>query len=97
MSQNLDTLLSVMRLNIGTPNNHHFPFGTNEKEKVVVLGVPILRHFRVYSWIVQSIVNLTVLVVKDLSFLIHTKKIRCAYCFGWKNMRSFSTANTSHI
>ena len=35
-----------MCLNIGTPNNHHFPFGTNEK--VVVLGVPILRHFRVY-------------------------------------------------
>ena len=30
--------------NIGTPNNHHFPFGTNEK--VVVLGV-ILKHFRV--------------------------------------------------
>ena len=32
--------------NIGTPNNHHFPFGTNGK--VVVLGVPILKHFRVY-------------------------------------------------
>ena len=31
--------------NIGTPNNHHFPFGTNGK--VVVLGVPILKHFRV--------------------------------------------------
>ena len=30
---------------IGTPNNHHFPFGTNGK--VVVLGVPILKHFRV--------------------------------------------------
>ena len=28
--------------NIGTPNNHHFPFGTNGK--VVVLGVPILKH-----------------------------------------------------
>ena len=34
-----------MNLNIGTPNNHHFPFGTNGK--VVVLGVPILKHFRV--------------------------------------------------
>ena len=32
-----------MCLNIGTPNNHHFPFGTNGK--VVVLGVPILKHF----------------------------------------------------
>ena len=34
-----------MYLNIGIPNNHHFPFGTNGK--VVVLGVPILKHFRV--------------------------------------------------
>ena len=37
--------LLIMHLNIGTPNNHHFPFGTNKK--VVVLGVPILKHFRV--------------------------------------------------
>ena len=35
-----------MCLNIGTPNNHHFPFGT--KGKGVVLGVPIFKHFRVY-------------------------------------------------
>ena len=33
--------------NIGMPINHHFPFGTNGK--VVVLGVPILKHFRVYG------------------------------------------------
>ena len=33
--------------NIGTLNNHHFPFGTNGE--VVVLGVPILKHFRVFS------------------------------------------------
>ena len=38
--------LIIMCLNIGTPNNHHFPFGTNGK--VVVLGVPVLKHFRVY-------------------------------------------------
>ena len=38
-------ILIIMYLNIGTPNNHHFPFGTNGK--VVVLGVPILKHFRV--------------------------------------------------
>ena len=31
--------------NIRTPNNHHFPFATNAK--IVVLGVPILKHFRV--------------------------------------------------
>ena len=29
--------------NIGTPNNHDFPFGANGK--VVVLSVPILKHF----------------------------------------------------
>ena len=34
-----------MCLNIGTSNNHHFPFGINRK--VVVLGIPILKHFRV--------------------------------------------------
>ena len=32
--------------NIGTPSNHHFPFGTNGK--VVMLGVTILKHFRGY-------------------------------------------------
>ena len=37
--------LIIMCLNILTPNNHHFPFGTNGK--VEVLGVPILTHFRV--------------------------------------------------
>ena len=33
--------------NIGTPNNHHFPFGTNGKVVVLHVGVPILKHFRV--------------------------------------------------
>ena len=37
--------LTIMCLNIGTPNNHHFLFGTNVK--AVVLGVQILKHFRV--------------------------------------------------
>ena len=37
-----------MCLNIETPNNHHFPFMTNGK--VVVLAVPILKHFRVYMF-----------------------------------------------
>ena len=39
--------LIIMCSNIGTPNNHHFLFGTNGK--VVVLGVPILKHFRVLA------------------------------------------------
>ena len=41
-----------MWLNIGTPKNHHFSFGTNGK--VVGLGVPLLKHFRVYTSNVQS-------------------------------------------
>ena len=40
-----------MCLNIGTPKNHHFSFGTNGK--VVVLGVPILKHFRVSIFFLQ--------------------------------------------
>ena len=35
----------IMRSIIGTLNNHHFPYGTNGK---VVLGVPILKPFRVF-------------------------------------------------
>ena len=35
-----------MSLNIGTANYHQFPYGINGK--VVVLGVPILKLFRVY-------------------------------------------------
>ena len=34
----------IMCLNIGTPKNHHYSYGTNGK--VVVSGVPILKHFR---------------------------------------------------
>ena len=37
----------IMYLNIGTPKNHHCPFVTNGK--VVVLGVPKFKHFRVLS------------------------------------------------
>ena len=38
--------LIIMFLNIGTLKNHHFPFGTNGK---VALGVPVCKHFRVFS------------------------------------------------
>ena len=37
--------LTVMCSNIGTPKTINFPFGTNGK--LMVLGVPILKHFRV--------------------------------------------------
>ena len=39
--------LIIMCSNIGTPNNHYFPIGTNGN--VVVLGVPVLKHFRVFQ------------------------------------------------
>ena len=38
----------IMYLNIGTPNNHHFPFGIYGK--VVVLCVPVHKYFRVYQF-----------------------------------------------
>ena len=83
-----------MCLNIGTPNNHHFPFGTNEK--VVVLGVPILKHFRVFeksdhfvwSSVDNSIVKLVVLKVfkkpfsaQNLKATEHSSYIRSASLF----------------
>ena len=37
--------LIIMCSNVRTPNNHYFLFGTNGK--VVVLGVPVLKHFMV--------------------------------------------------
>ena len=37
--------LIIMCSNIGTPKIINFPFGTNGK--LIVLGVPILKHFRV--------------------------------------------------
>ena len=37
--------LIIICLNIGSHRNYHFLFETNGK--VVVLGVPILEHFRV--------------------------------------------------
>ena len=41
-----------MCLNIGTPQNHHFPSETIGE--VVELGVPILKHFRVNGWLLPS-------------------------------------------
>ena len=35
----------MMCMNIGTPKTINFPFGTNGK--MTVLGVPILKYFRV--------------------------------------------------
>ena len=38
-------ILTIFSLNVGTPTTINFPFGTNEK--LMVLSVPILKHFRV--------------------------------------------------
>ena len=37
--------LIIISLYIGTPKNYQFPSGTNGN--ILVLGVPILKHFRV--------------------------------------------------
>ena len=41
--------------NIGTPKTINFPFGTNGK--LMVLDVPILKHFRVFMAMVPSNLN----------------------------------------
>ena len=42
-----EKISTLMCLNIGTPKTIKFPFGTNGK--LFVLGVPIFKHFRVFS------------------------------------------------
>ena len=69
--------------NIGTPNNHHFPFGTNGK--VVVLGVPILKHFRVctstdkHKWIFNIKEHDSVETESRVIVLFPHKKCRWSY------------------
>ena len=43
---------TLICLNIGTSKNVNFPFGTNGK--LMVLGVPILKRFRVYFVLVPK-------------------------------------------
>ena len=54
--------------NIGTPNNHHFPFGTNGK--VVVIGVPILKHFMVILSLIGFLNNLLIVRSETTNELI---------------------------
>ena len=64
--------------NIGTPYNHHFPFGTNGK--VVVLGVPILKHFRVMHLSIDFIFERVMAL--DVSALVrHGTMIAALLCF----------------
>ena len=59
--------LIIMCLDIGTPNNHGFPFRTNGK--IVVLGVPIFKHFRVelkYKDVSSLVTVVTVSFFPDL-------------------------------
>ena len=39
----------MMCLNIGTPNNHHFPFGTNGKVVALVVLIPYLSTLGVWK------------------------------------------------
>ena len=60
--------------NIGTPNNHHFPFGTNGK--VVVLGVPILKHVRVLLIFKDQHSSLLRYYVQQMTCLQERKEIK---------------------
>ena len=54
--------LIIICLNIGTPNNHHFPFGTNEK--VMVLGSQYLsilgyiRQIYIFALILERLTHI---------------------------------------
>ena len=63
-----------MCLNIGTPNNHHFPFGSNGK--LVVLGVPILKHFRVVSDQIAGISSLNRSLAVSINNLMHQRLVK---------------------
>ena len=49
--------ITLMCLNIGTPQNVNFPFGTNGK--LMVLGVPILKHFKVHKICLTELILLS--------------------------------------
>ena len=60
--------LIVMILNIGTCNNLHIPFGTNEE--LVVLSVLILKHFRVSLAVLQKSTVVIIFAEKLLELLL---------------------------
>ena len=66
-----------MCLNIGTPKNINFPFETNGK--LMILGVPILKHFRV-NWrkVIASFQNFSNKNL-DLGLLAIPRQL---FCFG---------------
>ena len=78
-----------MCLNTGTPNNHHFPFGTNGN--VVVLGVPILKYFRVFYEFQTGPITITAVTVKKARFTLdlpsHTLsfKSKVGSCTGFNS------------
>ena len=51
--------------NIGTPKTINFPFGTNGK--LMVLGVPIHKHFRVYE--IMNVLEKVLLKCHKLFFI----------------------------
>ena len=62
-----------MCLNIGTPKTINFPFETNGK--LMILGVPILKHFRVYVKFKLYSINISkVILLNKCEFLLLLKK-----------------------
>ena len=76
-----------MCLNIGTTNYHHFPFGTNGK--VVVLGVPILKHFRVYQFLFAISLMLRTCFLMASDWVIAVCCIRLYFKGVWAHHHDF--------
>ena len=73
--------LIIICLNIGSPRNYHFPFETNGK--VVVLGVPILKHFWVHVILTKFYCKIGgFLFQKILKIWIHLIIIKMVKGFG---------------
>ena len=69
-----------MSLNTGTPKNINFSFGTNGK--LMVLGVPILKHFRVCHFRKQG------KVILDLPMCKNGRKTAvCPYIYMYLKMQ----------
>ena len=71
--------------NIRTPNNHYFLFGTNGK--VVVLGVPILKHFRVYPRHTKYVEGYIVFVFPSVRLSIRASKFCTKFFLHIKKWR----------
>ena len=82
-----------MCLNIGTHKTVNFPFETNGK--LMVSGIPILKHFRVHQYVIFITQrNLQNFDIRDIKGLLHCFSTcheineNNRYCFILKNVKN---------